>query len=174
MKLIHSALLCSLLATTALTVRADQEYAWTGGASGFEGVIVLDSNSNSAGTLADIVNAAIITPQGTFFFNPSEALLLSPNFAWDPAQITNMELAWVDSPFIAAIGEDGPDVGGLNFVASIPPSTNADAVVGPQIDFTGSWLAVPSSVPDGASTGLLVALGVAGLALASRKKILSA
>src|ERR1700735_3231691 len=68
MKLIQSALLCSLLATTAIAVRADQQYDWVGGAAGYAGVLILDSNDNSAGTLADVVNAAIITPQGTFYF----------------------------------------------------------------------------------------------------------
>jgi hypothetical protein len=165
MKTIQTALFCTLLAATAISARANQQYDWTGGTSGFEGVIILDSSSNASGSLSDIVAAAILTPDGTFFFNPADAELLQPAFDWSPTLIDDMGIAWVDSStsFIAAFGENYT---GVNFEADIPPSA------GPTIDLAGSWVAAPSTlnVPDNAPTGLLVGLGIAGLGLACRKK----
>jgi hypothetical protein len=167
MKSIRSALICAVIVGMGVEARADQSYEWTGGAADFGGLIVLDSSSNAAGSLTDIVAAGIFTPQGGFSFDPSSAILLQPDFAWNPSQITDMFIAWSVGPSLAGFGENVVELSGANLVIS--EIDGADGAM--SADLTGSWQAVPGAqVPDAAPTALLVGLGLLGIALASRKR----
>lgn len=162
MKSANKVLLITVLGVaTAFQARANQEYDWTGGAAGYSGTIILDSNSNSAGTIADIVSATITTPQGTYVFDrtqvySSDELL----FAWNPSQITDMLIDWYSSAPLTGFGENFGGTG-RNFVAS----ETADTVY---IDFSGSWTAA-SSVPDASSTVALLGAALLGLAALRRR-----
>jgi hypothetical protein len=138
----------------AAIARADQEYDWTGGSAGYSGSIVLDSNSNVAGTISDVVSAEVTTPQGTFDLVPSQVFYVQPVFDWNPSEITDMWIDW--SPNGIGWAGLGANYGGsgVNFDGS---GYITDEESTWSVDFAGSWTAVGgNAVPDGASTlGLL-------------------
>ena len=140
-------------------VRADQVYDWTGGAAGYSGQITLDSNNNASGSIADIVSATITTPEGTFAFDAGSAVLLSNVFSWYPTQITNMWIDW-NPGLNAGFGENW-DGAGSNFVGS--------NISNYSVDFSGSWTAESSTVPDGGATISLLGAAIIGLAALRRR-----
>jgi hypothetical protein len=163
MKTANSSILCILLfAAFAVTGRANQEYDWTGGAPGFSGSIVLDSNSNTNGTLADIVSVVITDPEHTFDVVPGSFLDSfdgTEAFSWNPSQITGMSILF-DSGLISV--DENFDNTGLNDIQVVELPSNLDT------DTTGSWLAASGSstaIPDSASTGVLVGAAFIGLVL---------
>ena len=177
MPLPRAALLLTILcAVTVGDAHAiDYEYDWTGGTSGFAGKIVLDSDSNTSGTVANIVSAQITTSLGTFDFDSSTAFLVQPKFAWNPSQITDMWIEWalnVPSAFAANAGfGENYNGTGINYLDSFIHDANG---VRYDADFnTGSWTAAASSsVPDATSTGLLFTLGMSGLIVMKKKRTL--
>lgn len=152
-------LITVLSVATAFQARANQEYDWTGGAAGYSGTIILDSNSNPAGTIADIVSAQITTPQGTYVFDPTQVDFNQPIFAWNPSQITDMWINWSSSAPYTGFGENYNGTG-LNFVGSGDGSE--------YVDYSGSWTAA-SSVPDGGATIALLGGALFGLAALRRR-----
>lgn len=108
-------LFCAVAATAARAT--NYEYDWTGGRTDFAGKIVLDSNSSSAGTLADIVSAQITISHETLDFDPNTAIFLRPEFAWNSSQITDMWINWSVPGVLAGFGENF-DFNGVNFVGA--------------------------------------------------------
>ena len=196
MKTIHLGALCMLLGVaTAIQSRANTTYVWTpasGDTSGLGATIVLDSDSNSDGNMFDdVVSAVFTSPVGTYdlsnagtrwySWNKNYGVIynlsgvdaendvagfsnLSP-FSWDPTQIDNANLEWNLDP--------GHGMIEIQFTASgsgviwFQPDGQNDYSSGGQFLAAGSV----GSVPDTASTCFLLGLGLAGLALASRKLV---
>jgi len=129
MKLIlRFAFIVTATLSLAVAVRADQEYVWTGGSVGYSGTITLDSNSNSAGAITDIVSGQITTPQGTYNFDPSMVFYLKTPFSWNPSQITDMWVDWDQgAEGWAGFGENYTDTG-VNFVGSGPVIAGRDSI----------------------------------------------
>ena len=168
MKAAVSSFLCTLLfVALAVKGRANQEYDWTGGAPGYAGSIVLDSNSNADGTMADIVSVVISDPTHTFDVVPGSFLDSfdgTQGFSWNPSQITGMSILF-DSGLIS-VGEN-VDNTGVNDIEVVERPSSLDT------DSTGSWLAVPgstSAIPDSTSTALLVGAAFIGLVLHLRAR----
>jgi len=176
----------------AVQSRADTTYVWTpapGDTSGLGATIVLDSSSNSNGNmLGDVLSAVFTSPVSTyslsntgtdwFAFNPNYGVLFNSvsgttsetvpgfsnliPFSWDSTKIDNMNLEWNYEGGTLEIQQTAS--GGV--IWFFPPGINL-------YSDGGQFLAVGSvsSVPDIASTFLLLGLGLAGLALASRKMV---
>jgi hypothetical protein len=154
------------LSLTVTRANADQEYVWTGGAAGYSGTIILDSNSNPAGSISDIVSGQITTPSGTFDFDPTTIAYSQPAFDWNPSQITDMWIDWfaLSYTFEAGFGENISNTG-ENFVGSYEyPSTN-DYL----LDVSGSWKASNSSVPDATTTSALLGGALVSLTALRRR-----
>ena len=152
----------------------DETYAWTEGAPGYTGSIVLDSSSSAGGTLADIVSINITTPGGSATLtqaNIGDVYIDNPDgpFTWNPSQITGMWIAWNTPEGQATVGENyQPSIPGYNFVGY--PSESVIDFAGPnETDQTGAWREV--AVPEPSVLGLL-ALGTAAV-LVRRSKLIA-
>lgn len=174
MKTANKILLIAVLGVaTVFQARADQEYDWTGGTAGYSGTIILDSNSNSSGSISDIVSGQITTPQGTYVFDPTKVFYSLVPFAWNPSQITSMWIDWNQGVTgWAGFGENYQGPATPNFVGSGPVQDPALSSTW-AVDFTGSWTAASfaSSVPDGGAT--IALLGGALIALAALRRRIS-
>jgi hypothetical protein len=151
----------------------DETYAWTEGAPGYSGTIVLDTNASSAGTLADIVSINITTPGGSATLTQANIGDVYINnfdgpFTWNPSQITGMWIDWNTSGGQAGVGENyQPSIPGYNFV--FYPGSSVIDLAGPlETDQTGAWRVSP--VPEPSVLGLL-ALGTAAVLVRRRKLI---
>ncbi len=168
MKTASKVLLIAVLGVaTAFQARANLEYDWTGGTAGYSGTIILDSNSNSAGSISDIVSGQITTPQGTYVFDSGMVFSTPEPFAWNPSQITDMWIDWYQptlDPAWAGFGENYGG-GGLNFVGSGTDRYNDSTWV---VDFAGSWTAA-SSIPDGGAVIALLSGALVALAALRRR-----
>src|ERR1035441_8696392 len=87
------------LGAAASVPAADQTYVWSDGAPGYSGTIVLDSNSSTSGSDADIVSITVNTPGGSETLNQANIGSVYINnvgtpFTWNPSQITSMWIAW--------------------------------------------------------------------------------
>ena len=194
MKTTQIGALCMLLGVaTAIQSRANTTYVWTpapGDTSGLGATIVLDSDSNSDGNMFDdVVSAVFTSPVGTYdlsntgtrwySWNKNYGVIysltdvdteddvagfsnLSP-FSWDPTQIDNANLEWNLESGIIEIQFTASGSGDIWF----QPDGQNDYSSGGQFLTAGSV----GSVPDTASPCLLLGLGLAGLALASRKLV---
>ena len=168
-------LLVALLAIQATVQAQDTTYDWTG-TGGFTGIITLDSPSSTDGRLSDIVSAYVMDPDGYGPFATYSVPLtyswgmfsstaypldvtdatLSGLFTWDASQITTMSIVWnpVGDDFVyfdagAAVDDS------VGYVNTDVPLT--------EWDNSGNWLAQADSVPDAASTALLLGAVLAGL-----------
>jgi hypothetical protein len=141
-------LILTFFAIVSTSRAVNYEYRWTGGSAGFTGSIILDSNSSDGGTLANIVSAEV-TLINTCDLHPMAAVFLETSFTWTPTEITKMNIHWF--------------TWGSSVTTGASVYTNGFNVLGSGFsgyDVRGSWLAVPSSVPEMGSTALLLALGL--------------
>jgi hypothetical protein len=166
--LIRFASIVTVILSLTAAVRADQEYVWTGGSAGYSGWIILDSNSDASGTLADVVSAQVTTPQGTYNFDPSWVFYIQSPFDWNPTQINDMWIDWYQGgvdPAWAGLGEKwGGAITNFDGSGSNRYYTSTWAV-----DYSGSWTAAAAgpSVPDATATSALLLLGGAFVGLAA-------
>jgi len=95
------------------------------------------------------------TPMGDYFKGGTA-------FSWSSTEITAMTIRWISGSGSYQIQTEAS-----SFFASVSDPSISDS------DPDGLWLAKTpsSSVPDVASTCLLLGLGLAGLAVAGRKKV---
>ena len=116
-------------------------YNYVGGATGYSGTIVLNTNSSPAGggSVANIVSMSVTTPAyGTLVWNAADITTPLGSFTWDRNGITAMNIQYDIPP-------------GFSFFAVVVASTVYDRVEasgtnGLVQSFTGKWLA---AVPPG-------------------------
>lgn len=164
--------LAALSWASVATYANTYEYDWTGGAPGYSGQIVLntDTSPSGGGTLANIVSGSITTPTfGTFPIDLATVGLADPIFTWTPAGITEFHLGWLNSSSTHQ-GQVGQNYNGsgnnvlLDARIVSPYAANSD--------FSGSWLAAPAasnSVPDTGSTSAMLLGSLTALGAVARK-----
>jgi len=140
------------------------EYDWTGGQSGYYGVLFLDSPSSSGGSISDIgPNSYFQTPDSWSHLSFWSFSTSYQSFTWNPQQITSM---FIGFNFGTIQGNIYQNWGGQNGVVWYN-STTIPAVQ--DWDSSGSWVAV--ATPEPTSMALLVCSMTAlyGYRLATRK-----
>jgi hypothetical protein len=169
------------LGAAASVHATDEAYKWSLGAPGYSGTIILDSDSSSGGSLADIVSISVSTPGGSETLTQANIGSVYINnfdtpFTWNPSQITSMWIAWyttanpVIADGVAGVGEQYAGEN-ANFEFYDPAGAIYQDYASPlNTDTTGTWLASGpvSSVPDAGSTSLLLGVALTGLGFCRR------
>ncbi len=185
-------LLIVSLVLLSIQVRANQLYGWVGKSGEGENYFILDKNSSSAGSLADIVSITLLMPYtGETTYTLSSPMLhpmaLGSTFAWSSAQITAMSLTFTPPKTQLANG----DVYWCDITLANGRLWVGDSYVhGGMIsyddwvdDSTGSWLAFNSladyeaalavahlTAPESGNTALLLLGALAGMLVWRRCK----
>ena len=178
MKRFRFALIATIACGTWAThARANATYVWTEatvGSSEWAGTIVLDSSSNTNGTLSDVVSVILVTPQGNFTYDPATAFDDSccgnGGFSWNASQIEHMYFGWQDYPYQPSVFEGvGYGPGGLQVNSLVGPLSSFDE--------NGSWLAATSGTPEPPvidapepATWTTMLIGLAGLCFAEWRR----
>jgi hypothetical protein len=170
--MIHKSIISHCAAAAALLVGMTTasfantyEYDWTGKGPGFSGKIILDEQSSTGGSMADIVSLTINTPLGVLTC-PSPLLVhLDSLFTWNANEITQMHIIWNNAggAMGAQLGQNNTGHSVLNFF----DSAGAEALW-----MGGTWQAAPkttSTVPDNASTFYLALVSLAATGIAARR-----
>jgi hypothetical protein len=111
-------------------------YNYVGGATGYSGTIVLDTNASPAGggSVSDIVAMSVTTPSyGTLVWSPADITTPLDQFTWDSAGITLMNIQYDIPP-------------GFSFFAVVVAGAVYDRVEasgtnGLVQSFSGKWVA---------------------------------
>jgi hypothetical protein len=155
----HAFIIALLGVAAALPAHADNTvyaYEWTRGGS----VIFLDAPESAVGggSYSEVVSADLL---GNWVFGTGESSAQNSGFTWNATEITSMSLAFTDG-FELDQGILYPIAGDAQ--AYLLDTIHAEG----QYDFyqTGSWLATSTvPVPDAAPAGLLLLIGLAGVAV---------
>lgn len=153
-----------IVAAASLQAHADligYNYDWSAGGS----VITLNAANSppGGGSYSDIISADIL---GNWIYGSELSASVNPGFTWNSTEITGIDLSFTDGTELD---------GGVSYPVLGYAETDSLSTIHPEGEYeyysTGSWLAGdPEIVPDAIPTGLLFAIGLAGIAVVLKRR----